>query len=320
MIGNEVRRFLRRHPFIYRVTVFIYGLKFFCFVLFANKVFIVRLLPKPVMVIISNKNINFAKEIIDFFWIYCESIYARSYFGISIYDFSKPRKHTYSRLIDIPLMTSSIPEPLITIEQYLNILQIKEGETILDLGAYCGLSSIVFAKQCGSKGKVIAIEADPKNYEALKMNSYIANSSFNINILSLEAAVYSQSGTIPFISEGTLASSIMNVQDTWNRLENQIYQKTINLMDIVLRFQLEKVDIIKADIEGAEFEAFSNYKFFQYFRPRILLELPEDNNSDGNKAQRNIFELFGGYNYSWTQYEQVDSHLKLIYFAPKLAT
>ena len=46
----------------------------------------------------------------------------------------------------------------------------KEGDTVIDIGAHIGRYTITSSKQVGKTGKVVAIEADPDNFQLLKRN------------------------------------------------------------------------------------------------------------------------------------------------------
>ena len=48
--------------------------------------------------------------------------------------------------------------------------QPKRGEIVVDVGAHYGRYTLIAAKRVGPKGKVIAIEADPKNFDMLNKN------------------------------------------------------------------------------------------------------------------------------------------------------
>jgi len=51
-------------------------------------------------------------------------------------------------------------EGLLNIEEILNILNIRQGQTILDAGCGTGYMSKIFSKEVGPSGKVYALDAD----------------------------------------------------------------------------------------------------------------------------------------------------------------
>jgi len=117
-------------------------------------------------------------------------------------------------------------------------INLQEEPFILDCGANIGLSVIYF-KQLYPKARIIAFEPDAQNYELLKHNV----SAFNLPGVELRnEAVWIQNKELSFSNEGTMSSKI---------IENGEYK----IRGIRLKEQLtEPVDLLKIDIEGAEYE------------------------------------------------------------------
>lgn len=278
-----------------------------------------------VIIKISEKNINFTKEILDYFPFYIDTIEVDMHKRLKRIDFSGPRKHLVSKFINFPFWFPSVPEPIVTIDQYLEILELQIGETVIDLGAYSGLSSIVFKEAVGDSGTVVAVEADPKNFRLLEENLMEYKKETNQKVEYLHAAAFSSSGVMSFISEGTMASSLKETAvDGWIRESVMTNVPTVTLEDIVQCFKLEHVNVIKADIEGSEYDVFSLASFFREFRPRVLVEIPSLDESKPNfrdldmrAMKRNLFHLFESYDYESCQYHQIGSKLPLVLFLPK---
>ena len=64
----------------------------------------------------------------------------------------------------------------------------KEKDIVVDIGAHIGRYTIISSKRIGPNGKVVAIEADPANFEMLNRN---VNLNKLTNVTSLNYAVYS---------------------------------------------------------------------------------------------------------------------------------
>jgi FkbM family methyltransferase len=110
---------------------------------------------------------------------------------------------------------------------------------ILDCGANMGLS-VLYLKQRHPHATVIAFEPDDQNFELLQRNAG------DLEGVRLEkAAVWKESGTIQFVSTGTLSSKIVNAPGNQSHSIN-----AVRLRDFIDR----EVDFLKLDIEGAEFE------------------------------------------------------------------
>ena len=55
-------------------------------------------------------------------------------------------------------------------EEIIEKFQPRDGEIVIDIGAHSGRYTLIATKRVGPKGKVIAIEADPKNFDMLNKN------------------------------------------------------------------------------------------------------------------------------------------------------
>jgi precorrin-6B methylase 2 len=114
----------------------------------------------------------------------------------------------------------------------------KEGEVVLDLGAGVGDYALFSSLRVGAKGKVISVDADKKSFELLKKNIEINNLN---NVIPIHAKV-----------EGI----------DW----------------LIKKLRLDKLDLIKMDIEGFEYKVLKNSKrSLMKFRPKIIAEIHSPN-------------------------------------------
>jgi tRNA G37 N-methylase Trm5 len=65
----------------------------------------------------------------------------------------------------------------------------KEGDVVVDVGAHIGRYTIIASKRVGPNGKVIAIEADPSNFEMLNRNIQLNRLA---NVTTLNYAAFSR--------------------------------------------------------------------------------------------------------------------------------
>jgi FkbM family methyltransferase len=117
---------------------------------------------------------------------------------------------------------------------------------ILDCGANIGLS-VLFFKQKFPESTVVAFEPDPDIFKVLEKN--ISNYKLQ-NVRAIEAAVWIADGELDFQKEGGFSGSVVN---HWDR-SNVTAVKSTDLRNFMDR----KIDFLKIDIEGAEFEVLKN--------------------------------------------------------------
>jgi FkbM family methyltransferase len=221
---------------------------------------------------ISKCNAVYIPQLIDNFEYYYESVenvvcrVRNSLFDLV--DFSSPRLHYVREFHDFPLLCPGLIEPFKTARQYLDFAGLRPGQVVIDLGAYSGLTSIAFAREVGSTGRVIAVEPDPLTLAACKVNLARAGHS---NIALVEKAVSSSTGRVLFSSEGALGSAFASLVGAHRGTVAEV--DTITLSELIEQQQLERVDFIKMDVEGAEAWVLQGCtELLKRYRPKILIE------------------------------------------------
>jgi FkbM family methyltransferase len=232
----------------------------------------------------------------------------------NVVDFSTPRFQEISGFPEFPILCPSLTEPYITTQQYLDFAVLKEGDVVIDLGCYSGLTSIAFSKAVGVTGKVVALEPDPLNLSAAKCN--IARHSLLSkidNIVLLNNAAGAGRGVISFTSEGAMGSADTSVIGSYRGTSFEAI--CLGLQDIVDSCHLEKVDFIKMDIEGAESSVLGGAQgFFERYRPRLIVEPHIIDNVHSKTA---VVSILRGYGYHCEVIEQTGVSLPLVTAVPE---
>jgi FkbM family methyltransferase len=192
--------------------------------------------------------------------------------GFRVADYSSPRFHMVAGFTDFPILCPSLAEPFQTCEQYLDFAQLREGQTVLDLGCYSGLTAIAFSKAVKGAGHVVSVEPDPGNFAACVQNFDLhrrMNGSHRITLLPL--AVSSHGGTLTFSSEGAMGSSAVAIVGGYRGDVVEIPCATLD--EIVQQSRAGRIDFIKMDIEGSELDVIRNAgAFLRTHRPRMIIE------------------------------------------------
>jgi len=126
---------------------------------------------------------------------------------------------------------------------------IRPGMTVVDVGANIGIYTAFMAKIVGEKGRVCAFEPSPQNFKLLK--EY--NNSANVTLV--RAAIGDTTGQIAlYISDKlNVDHRTYETGEKRKRIDIQSYR-----LDDYL--QNEKVDFIKMDIQGFEYQALLGMK------------------------------------------------------------
>jgi FkbM family methyltransferase len=182
----------------------------------------------------------------------------------------------------------------------------REGDTVIDIGAHIGRYTITSSKQVGSTGKVVAIEADPDNFQLLKRNIALNNLT---NVLPLNYAVFS-TRTIMKLYEQSASAKYNSVMLTRARTMNYVEVNADTLDSILEQNTINQVNWIKIDVEGAEFEVLKgSTKTLSSNDISLLVEI---HNIDDPSHYDNILDFLKYHNYEITfenRYGSGESHV-----------
>ena len=148
---------------------------------------------------------------------------------------------------------------IISLKQYdvKNIFEVKEDATIFDIGAWKGDTAYFFSKKCSNKARIYAFEPDENNYKVLlkikdkyKLNNVIAS---NILFSNLETEI-------------NFLSMDLNRQ--------AVKMKSTTIDKFVEENNIEKIDYIKMDVEGAERNILEGaIKTIKKFKPSLAIAI-----------------------------------------------
>lgn len=148
--------------------------------------------------------------------------------------------------------TLAIPAPH-EIEWWKKIaLNIREGDTIVDIGAFIGIFTITMARRAGKTGRVIAFEPNPKNLTLCRKNIILNNVSGQVELLDI--AIGNSNGPARLSDEGSASHIVSSAMPGG---AGCLTVKSDSLDEIL---KGRKVDIIKIDTEGYEADVLSGAK------------------------------------------------------------
>ena len=221
---------------------------------------------------LNKSNLVYLEDMLNFFDVYFSSVIPVVAEGREVADFSEPRLHKLRGFEDVPLMFPSLPEPWETAKQYLDFAKLKEGDVVLDLGAYAGITAISFSREVGETGKVLAFEPDSRNRSCAEQNlKAVSAIGFPANTAIYDQAIWSHCDGISFSTEGAMGSSASEI--VGGNRGHTIDVPTITLAKICEIEDLTKIDFIKMDIEGAEIEVLESSKdVLRKYMPKLIIE------------------------------------------------
>jgi FkbM family methyltransferase len=137
---------------------------------------------------------------------------------------------------------------------------------IVDVGGYTGMSAAFFAYTY-PEATVIAIEPDAQNYELLLLNT----ARFP-NVHTVRAAVWKESGTISLTDPGFGAWGLQVSESNAPVVGGDLI-RAVTIDEIRQEFNLDRIHLLKVDVEGSEKEIFSTADSWLSSVDAICIEL-----------------------------------------------
>ena len=125
----------------------------------------------------------------------------------------------------------------------------RPGDVVVDIGAGVGEEMQLFSAAVGPTGRVIAVEAHPFTYALLVEN--VARWGLS-NVTTVQAAITDQPGTVTLTDDGA---------NVGNRVADEGVAVPATTIDALVVDQgLDRVDLLKMNIEGAETAAIAGMR------------------------------------------------------------
>ncbi len=160
------------------------------------------------------------------------------------------------------------------------------GKTIYDIGAHIGFNTLYFAHRVGHNGKVFAFEPNKVNLERIDM-IMSKNAELGKRVTVINKAVSNKTGKTTFVlsdvvDDGSSCGGFVADADT--AYEKDSYQKargfhettveTTSIDDMIASKKYPVPDLLKVDIEGAEYLAIEGMKtLLTQHKPILLIEI-----------------------------------------------
>lgn len=155
------------------------------------------------------------------------------------------------------------------------IIEVADGDIVIDAGGCYGDTAFYFAGKAGSAGKVYTFEFMPENLSIFHRNM-ILNPDWAGRIELVEKPLWDHSGAKLYIVGSGPGTRVC--QDSADTHARQI--ETISIDDLVRDRKLPNLDFIKMDIEGAELQSLKGAEqSIRKYRPKLAISIyhkPDD--------------------------------------------
>ena len=136
---------------------------------------------------------------------------------------------------------------------------VEQFRTIVDVGANVGSFALYAAQSC-PEGRIYCYEPEQQNFRLLKQNLQI--NGLEGRVAAFQCAVASSSG------HRNLAVGISQAHSFHRKRDGATYQpvECTTLRDLLAEHRLERIDLLKLNCEGAEYEILEGCSNNEYDR------------------------------------------------------
>ena len=178
---------------------------------------------------------------------------------------------------------------------------VGKASVIFDVGANTGIYSLA-AKALSPNAKLIAIEPVHRVFEKLVVNCWLNN----FDISCIEAALSDEDGEatlFDFPGEHSYSSTFhKEIFGELDLVETQV--KVVRLDTLVNEYQIDKIDLMKIDVEGHEADVLRGFgDCLERFKPTILIEVLSD------EVGASIDKILSEYNYTYYYVDETRSEV-----------
>jgi len=127
--------------------------------------------------------------------------------------------------------------------------RLKPGRTFVDVGANIGYYSLMASTIVGPTGGVVAVEASPRIHQRLLRHIQLNRLQ---NVRTVNAAVSDRSTRLTVFSGPAANSGATSTLESWRHGTPEAEVDAQPLCNLLTKFELQKVRLIKIDVEGGE--------------------------------------------------------------------
>jgi FkbM family methyltransferase len=145
--------------------------------------------------------------------------------------------------------------------------ELRPGMTFVDLGANEGYFTVQGARLVGQSGRAIAVEPQDRLIPIIQGNLAINNLD---NVTLVHAAVSDFNGSTALHLPVEPAVASIDRKHTWYAVQTQ-QTETMTIASLFVRCGVYEANLMKIDIEGAEYKAvLGSREIFQAHRVKVL--------------------------------------------------
>lgn len=189
---------------------------------------------------------------------------------------------------------------------------LSNGMVAIDVGSDMGYFTAIMAKKVGINGRIFAFEPISWGYNRTLENLYLNNLK---NVIMSKYALFDKSGSTVIISPGKES----RVDPEVNRVidnKNSLHVDLIKFDDYIEGINIDRIDLIKIDCEGAELNILKGMKkTLLKYNPKLIVEVHLDKIKHYGFTKADLLDFLANMDYV---YEKISNTLEEEHFYFKI--
>lgn len=200
--------------------------------------------------------------------------------------------------VRVPSSDLKVFEQVVLRREYMLPVE-RQPKFIVDAGANIGLASVLFAMQF-PHARILALEPEKNNFDLL-----VRNVAPYPNVMPVRGALWSETADLDVIDPGFGNWGFQVGAHSGGNGVSGVPEQVVHAFTVetILRdFDVEKIDVLKIDIEGSELEIFQTANRWIDKVDSMVIELHERMRPGCNRA---FYNATNGFTHEWLQGELV---------------
>lgn len=176
---------------------------------------------------------------------------------------------------------------------------LRQGMTVLDVGAHHGFYTLLASKSVGDTGKVFSFEPSPRERKALHLHLKV-NRCKNVAIQGMALGDQNTDTDLYVVEDRAAGCNSLRPPDVAAKTF-PVSVPVVRLDDWLAEHKIDRVDFIKLDVEGAELTILKGAQRLLEHRPRpvILAEVQDVRTLPWGYRARDIVTTLERLGYQW---------------------
>lgn len=146
---------------------------------------------------------------------------------------------------------------------------VDEGDTVVDLGAHIGTFTVPLAQRVGQRGRVVAVEADPRNYDLLVAN--VERAGLSERVRTVNAVVGSPAETYDLVRN---PANTGMTQPILTSSKDRATMRGIDMAEVVIGEA--RVDVVKIVVQGMELDVLRSAEQLLRSKPILYVQVHDE--------------------------------------------